>query len=756
MTRRRLTAWSLIAAGVIYLTVAGGGGYFGLYVWAFRVLSVVVGAGAVAAWLIVGARQPAWRPRTVLWPAIVACLVAMGVSTVASATPRLAFDFLAYAVILAGLYLLLQRLFADAWYRDRLGTLGVLLGFGLSGTYIGAILVHWIDFWRGLGHLAIPPLRPEFEGLAYGNPSTIATVCIVLWLAAAGHLGFGTSRRVVVLAVLGAMTAAVVFLSGSRGAWVGLALAMAVVIPAWLTPSSHRDLVRAAVASRRVRLAGAAAVVSSALVLVAFLPAIVSRVGEHAADTRTAFYQASLRMFVDHPLAGLGPGTWPVARAAYTDPAEADYYIPHAHNIYLQTLAELGLVGAFAGLIMAVSVGLLIRRALRSGDGTQRRIGWAAVAAMAYLGAHQIFDFYPNMPAIGFCLALIVARLDAAATDSGPIPPRRRAVPVAALALGLGVAMSAVWLVRSEAAASLGEQATDAANKGSWAEARAAASEALRLDPDMAPYLFTAGLAAAHTGDLANARDLIERAARIDDFPTAWIDVASLESDLGNPDAARAALARGTRLGFQQPQLALDAAELYLKLGDPQSAVEMAVAAIIAAPSLAADRVWDAPRWQALREDITARALSSGPPDVVYISALSLNRIDDARHLVAAIPEDQREIPGLVVAAWSGDVAAFGRLHSLAVDNPLDQQLVALCRWVAQVGSEAHPRSRAWTCDRAGWSPVFTIVESSGPPPSRVVLPGPNSPWHFQYAYRRTSPFDELVPGLPHLAATYP
>ena len=278
----------------------------------------------------------------------------------------------------------------------------------------------------------------------------------------------------------------------------------------------------------------------------------------------------------------------------------------------------------------------------------------------------------------------------------------------------------------------------------------------LAVDPDMPPYLFTAGLAAAHLGDLAGARDLIEHSARIDDFPTAWIDVASLESDLGNPDAARAALARGTRLGFQQPQLALDAAELYLKLGDRESAVEMAVAAIIAAPSLAADRVWDAPRWLALREDIVARTLSSGPPDIVYVSALSVGRIDDARRLVAAIPEDQREIPELMVAAWSGDIGAFGRLHGLAIDNPLDQQLVALCRWVAQVGREAHPGSTAWSCDRAGWSPVFTIVASADPPPSRVVLPGPNSSWHFQYAYRRTSPFDELVPGLPHLAATYP
>ena len=48
------------------------------------------------------------------------------------------------------------------------------------------------------------------------------------------------------------------------------------------------------------------------------------------------------------PLTGQGPGSWAPDRIAFTDASEIDYYIPHAHNVPAQTLAEFGLVGVVA------------------------------------------------------------------------------------------------------------------------------------------------------------------------------------------------------------------------------------------------------------------------------------------------------------------------------------------------------------------------------------------------------------------------
>ncbi|TAL05694.1 MAG: hypothetical protein EPO00_12510, partial [Chloroflexota bacterium] len=418
----RLVVWALIVMAVVYLTVAGGGGFFGLYVGAFRVLSVGVAVVAIGVWLIWSTRHEQWRPRTALWPAIVACLAALVVSTLASAEPRFAYDYLAYSALLAGLYLLMQRLMADPFFRDRLSALGVLLGFGLSTLYIGAVFLHWVDFWRDLGRFSIPPLRPDFEGLAYGNPSTVATVCILLFLVTVAHVGLASRRQVAVVFSLGVLTALVVFLTGSRGAWVGGALAAGVLIPCWMSSRANRMVARRLLARAGVRRALSLGSLGLIGLTLAFLPAVVSRILEPASDTRLSFYEASIRMFLHKPITGLGPGTWVVERIHYTAAPASDYYIPHAHNIWLQTLSELGLVGMMGGGVMAVAIGAMLLRAWRSDEPPRQLHAWAALTALVYLGAHQLFDFYPNMPAIGFCLALLIARLDALDTN-GRQPP---------------------------------------------------------------------------------------------------------------------------------------------------------------------------------------------------------------------------------------------------------------------------------------------------------------------------------------------
>ena len=93
-------------------------------------------------------------------------------------------------------------------------------------------------------------------------------------------------------------------------------------------------------------------------------PGVLLRFGAGGEATRTGFYAASMRMFADAPLLGQGPGTWPMRRIEYTLPTETDYN-PHAHNIYLQTLAELGIVGVLAGVVVLVYLSALIWQGVR-------------------------------------------------------------------------------------------------------------------------------------------------------------------------------------------------------------------------------------------------------------------------------------------------------------------------------------------------------------------------------------------------------
>ena len=450
-------AWFLIVLGVIYLTALGGGGFFGLYSVTLRIISVAALTIAMGTWLVLAWRRPFWRPNSSLSLAFIASLGGLAIALLFSERPRLGADYLAYAILLVGAYLLLQRLFVHPFFGPRLGALAVLLGFALCFVYVLRVFSHWLDFWALVGHLTVPPLRPGFEGLAYGHPGTFATVVVLLWLASVAHLGLGTGRARLVVGALGMLVAFVVIVSGARGAWLGIAAAVLVGGAVWLLAAERRRAVADLARDRRVRVGAGIAAVALVAVAIVLLPAIARRLFAPAADVREGFFSSAIRMFQDDPLTGQGPGMWVVERARYTLPTEQDYYIPHAHNLYLQTIAELGIVGALAGVVVLVSLARLVWLGIRSRDALIWRLGWTSLVALVYLGVHQLVDFYPNMAALGFLFAMLIARLDALTPVEPPWNARSglRDRPllggrVAVVALVVATIVSSGWLLRSE------------------------------------------------------------------------------------------------------------------------------------------------------------------------------------------------------------------------------------------------------------------------------------------------------------------
>jgi O-antigen ligase len=748
----------LIVLGVIYMTVLGGGGFFGLYQLPLRVASLFMLTLAVAIWLIVAWQRPFWRPKTSLGLALALSLAALAIALVFSERPRLGADYLAYSVLLAGGYLLLQRLFAHAFFGPRLGALGVLLGYALGVVFVFRVASHWLDFWAFVGRLTVPPLRPNFEGLAYGHPGTFATVMVLLWLASVAHLGLSTTRARLVIGVLGLLVAFVVVVTSARGAWLGVAVSSAIVVVLWLLSPERRASVSELLGSRRVRLGLIGLAAGFALFAFILLPAIARRITAGGEDLRAAFYAAAVRMFQDDPSTGLGPGMWVVERARHTLSTEEDYYIPHAHNLYLQTAAELGIVGVLAGIVVVLSLGRLVWLAVRSSEPLTQRLGWTSLFAMVYLGVHQLVDFYPNMAATSFLFALLVARLDALLPVDAPwrgirlaVLPRQHAGRLTLVALAISTTAGTGWLLWSERAAFNGQLATDSANAGDWSAALGAARRAVAEDPDLPPYLFTQGIAAAHEGRLPEARDALRRSAGIDDYPIAWVNLAQVELELGNHVAARAALDRAMRLGFQNPQVAYGAMTLYEHLDDREAAVSAAADALVAAPTLASDPAWGMTELATLFDAAVPLALDRAEPSVGYLIAMEAGRVEDALRLAASLPMDDRSVAQAAVQAWNGDRAAFEELHRLASANSLDNVDVAICRRVAERSHEPDwPYD--WTGECTGTGPFrYPAIRVGSPAAGLAYLPGPNATWHFQFVYRRFAPNDEVVPGLPHL-----
>ncbi|TCK20882.1 O-antigen ligase family protein [Pseudonocardia endophytica] len=165
----------------------------------------------------------------------------------------------------------------------------------------------------------------------------------------------------VVVLVLGAAVTV------SRGGFIALGVALV-----WLA-------LRRAIPGRVLAAAGAAVVVA-AVVVVALFPTLVGtalnqkdQVAGSNVDDRALRWEVAATMIPEHPLLGVGPGGFRSNYLGVSHNAELAEQTPVAHNMYVETAAELGLVG-LAGFAATIGVGLWAsERAVRAaGDGPER------------------------------------------------------------------------------------------------------------------------------------------------------------------------------------------------------------------------------------------------------------------------------------------------------------------------------------------------------------------------------------------------
>src|SRR5713226_7744053 len=75
---------------------------------------------------------------------------------------------------------------------------------------------------------------------------------------------------------------------------------------------------------------------------------------DYSIQGRLNFWRAGLAIFRDHPLIGTGPGTFPAVHAAYQK--DVRFYARDAHNYYIQVMAEMGVTGVGALLVLGFSI----------------------------------------------------------------------------------------------------------------------------------------------------------------------------------------------------------------------------------------------------------------------------------------------------------------------------------------------------------------------------------------------------------------
>jgi putative inorganic carbon (HCO3(-)) transporter len=256
----------------------------------------------------------------------------------------------------------------------------------------------------GPGAFALQGALRAFGHFDQPNPfagylTTILPLAVCMALAPANPRGY---RWIAAAAIV--FLAIGVGLSQSRGAWLGAAVATVCLLLAW------NGLTR-----RLLIPIGAGAALVLAMALTGLLPAaILDRLAQAieyfgvfdvrnvavssdnwAVVERMAHWQAGWYMFLDHPWLGVGAGNYADAYPVYFVGMWREA-LGHAHNYYLNILAELGVAG---GSILALLLGLAFRQfggALVRSE-TQHRTFWRAVLAGVFGGlvvfcVHNLFD----------------------------------------------------------------------------------------------------------------------------------------------------------------------------------------------------------------------------------------------------------------------------------------------------------------------------------------------------------------------------
>jgi len=208
------------------------------------------------------------------------------------------------------------------------------------------------------------------------------------------------------------LMAVALFLSGSRGGLISL-IAESIMLVMLTTPLRGTQKVI-------VRLALAAAMLIAVVVGTIFVggESSLTRIAETASSKdvttdRTHIWRVTVDVVKNNLPFGAGLGAFGVAFTP-TDDSSGLERAEQAHNDYLQTLSDAGIVGLLIGGVFLFLMVRTASRNVRRQNDFRRAIAIGAAAGIFGVLVHSIFDFVLHTTAISVLFLLLVALLIAA------------------------------------------------------------------------------------------------------------------------------------------------------------------------------------------------------------------------------------------------------------------------------------------------------------------------------------------------------
>lgn len=461
-----------------------------------------------------------------------------------------------------------------------------------------------IGYWNGLAAIAAIAI-PLLASRATGKRRLVGAIAVACIPACGCVLYLTSSRGAIAGAVIGSavflaatsarLRATAAFLAGAAGAAVAAAYASAqqAVVAGVTTPAAHVEgrhaaavLLAASVAAgglffvgapsadRRLRrpagrvVAGLcliAAVLAAALAdlpsrLAAFraLPSSPSASGfttthllTSGGNGRWQFWTAGLDEFRAHPAVGGGSGSfgeWWNRHGSFA------YVVHDAHSLYVETLAELGVIGLVALVALLVVAAVVGAGRCVGGGGGARAAAAAALGGAAAWAVAAGLDWLWELPAVSAPAVVLIGLALRGERAAGELSTVRRRAATAAVVLAVGAIVAAEVLPLA-AGLSLRESQS-AVRNGQLDHALSLAHQARSFTPWAASPRLQAALVAEEMNRLPLALDEIDAAIARDDANwQLWLVRARIETKRGELGAAARSLKRARALDPLEPLL---------------------------------------------------------------------------------------------------------------------------------------------------------------------------------------------------------
>ena len=521
--------------------------------------------------------------------------------------------------------------------------------------------VQYTNWWQVLHFPEMPPYIYRFVGLI-GHPNAlmgIANLCAPLAVVALLRAHRRLER--VACGVWLAFYLLSLPFSSSRGGWLGLLVWGGMFLLLWGLEQQIWQKLRRWRARLWLWVGLAAVLLLPAIGYVGYRAFVLFATNpSHGGDIfggRLGFWIWAAQVWQTSPWLGIGPGRFAFEVVKVTQSIPPGFWPLHPHGLPADVLAETGLLGSAAFLLLAGMGFYKLWRSYSIPAGRDQVWKRAILAGLAGWFLQMIVDdqsmVFGEMTLVILLVAMLLTFPEKAVAAARPLSLNLLWLPLAGWLALTG------WSLWGYAPMAQGLQA---AGQNDWQSAAASIQQSAQRDPGLSFYASEAGFAWARAwqvgGDpaaLQKARQAFEHSLSIEpSLSYLWANLAVLDWQAGQAAAAIQHMQTAAQLSPQEPTYLLNLGWFQENSNQPAPAKTAYLGALALAPAWAEHPFWQA---TALRQALLAEWHKAQPDAPAQAPARQTAAWQ--RALLAVQAGDWAQAQGwLAYARWVGEPAA--------------------------------------------------------------------------------------------------